>query len=172
MTIQTQADVPEWVRVLIDWSQDTSPMGAELNFEGVAVPQPIQHLLARAFLPSLEDMEQEVFEVNVANGWWEDRRSVGDDVALLHTEVSEIFEAFREFGTADATGDKCETDSYGVHLHGEKPCKPEGIGSECADVLIRLLDTVRRWELDLRYETERKLAFNRTRGHKHGGKRI
>jgi hypothetical protein len=36
-----------------------------------------------------------VRKTNQQNGWYDDARTVGDDVALLHSEVSEMFEAYR-----------------------------------------------------------------------------
>ena len=103
---------------------------------------------------SLKEMQAEIREVNAANGWFESDRTVGDDIALLHSEVSEMFEAYRDGGLKDATATN----------------KPEGFGSECADVLIRLLDTCERRGVDLDFEYARKIAHNRTRGHRHGGK--
>ena len=174
-------------------------------------------------------MTAEVYEVNQANGWFDDNREFDDDVALLHSEVSEMFEAYRSWGYADATSSGVIDPAKVAALAGV-PAKPEGFGSECADVLIRLLDTSFRqgmtflWDtlaevddyenfdpyrsigghisrlhaliariqpgtslnptlaylvtwcrnlgIDLQGEYDRKLAFNATRGHKHGGKRI
>lgn len=115
---------------------------------------------------ALEDAQERVFAVNEANGWFESDRTVGDDIALLHSEVSEMLEAYREGGLADQT----VTEPLEIEL-GASP-KPEGFGSEAADVLIRLLDTCKRRGIDLGFEFERKLAFNATRGHRHGGKVI
>lgn len=115
----------------------------------------------------LQKMQAEVLEVNQANGWFEDDRTFGDDIALLHTEVSEMFEAFRDGGFADQTNSVPQTRNGETTLP-----KPEGVGSEAADVLVRLLDTCERHNIDIVYEFNRKLAYNRTRGHKHGGKRV
>lgn len=119
----------------------------------------------------LQSMQAEVREVNEANGWFESDRTVGDDLALLHSEVSEALDAYRDHGLDDPTG-QCPEDFNGRHLHGASPCKPEGFGSELADVLVRLLDTCERRGVDLAAEYERKVAFNRTRGHRHGGKNL
>ena len=48
--------------------------------------------------------------------------------------------------------------------------KPEGLGSELADILIRVCDTAGALGLDMEAELRAKMAFNRTRSHKHGGK--
>lgn len=137
---------------------------------------------------SLAEMAEEIYEVNVTNGWYKEDRSIGDDIALLHSEVSEMFEAWRDTGLSDQTdGDehcgrcgigRAEHDVYFASTSTARDAhdfalpKPEGWGSECADVLIRLLDTCRRTGVDLNYEYERKLAYNRTRGWRHGGKRV
>lgn len=112
------------------------------------------------------DMTARVRQVNVANGWWDDDRTVGDDIALLHSEVSEALEAYRDNGLDDATETVMRDDWEGVIS------KPEGFGAELADVLIRLLDTADRRDVDLWAEFNRKVAYNATRGHRHGGKRL
>jgi NTP pyrophosphatase (non-canonical NTP hydrolase) len=116
---------------------------------------------------NLRDMTKEVREVNEANGWFDVDRTFGDAIALLHTEVSEAFEAFRAWGFADHTPIR---DTGGTVRHGA--IKPEGVGSELADILIRLIDTADRYGFDLEAEYRRKLAHNRTRGYHHGGKKL
>ncbi len=175
-------------------------------------------------MSTLADMTERVYEVNKANGWFDDERTFEDDIALLHSEVSEMFEAYRDWGFEDTTAQGCPSQDFPGHV-----CKPQGFGSEAADVLVRILDTSHRrhiapgwgtleevpihgyfdaertvgghiselhglitlvWQtpislgaplsylvswcraldLDLEAEFERKLAYNATRGHKHGGK--
>lgn len=119
-----------------------------------------QNAYLRGFTEAIPQMQAEVREVNEANGWYETKRTFGEDVALLHSEVSEALEAYRRWGVLDATNP------------GSGDPKPEGVGSELADVLIRLLDVADRYGVDLPAEYHRKLAFNRTRGYRHGGKKL
>lgn len=116
---------------------------------------------------ALRYMGEEVYACNVANGWFEADRSFGEDIALLHSEVSEMLEAYRE----DDWGDKQNVST--LNPDGTTySMKPTGVGSEAADVLVRLLDTCKRYDIDLFAEWRRKLDYNWTRGHKHGGKKL
>lgn len=91
---------------------------------------------------TIGDMVAEVREVNTALGWRAEPKTFGDFIALLHTEGAEATEAFRDHRLADATRPVC-----GRAANGEEPCpehgpsKPEGVGSELADLVIRLFDT-------------------------------
>jgi NTP pyrophosphatase (non-canonical NTP hydrolase) len=110
-------------------------------------------------------MAKEVKACNVEKGWYDDERTFGDEIALLHSEVSEMLEAFR------ITGD-CR-DQTGIDgAHNDYNPKPEGVGSEAADVLVRLLDFCERNELDLFAEWRRKVNYNWTREPRHGGKAL
>lgn len=115
-------------------------------------------------------MQQEVMDVNEEKGWYERDRTFGEDVALLHSEVSEALEEFRDYGFA------AREEHYDVHCIEPDVCqctpKPLGVGSEMADVFIRLLDTCGRRGIDLFAEYERKMAFNKTRPYRHGGKAL
>lgn len=126
---------------------------------------------ARQQLKTLEEMQGEVYEVNRAHGWFDAERSFGDTIALLHSELSEALEAFRDWGLADATK-PCVYDVHSGEPNPDRLPKPEGVGSEYADVFIRLLDACQRDGINLRAEYERKLAYNRTRPHLHGGRAL
>lgn len=88
------------------------------------------------YLTIKADMES-VYEINKNNGWFDkDDRTFGDDIALLHSEIDEAFEAFVFYTTADVTS-------------SSEGAKPEGLGSEFADCYIRLLDMCYRRSIPL-----------------------
>jgi hypothetical protein len=122
----------------------------------------------------LRIMADEVEACNKEKGWYDDSRSFGDEIALLHSEVSEALEAFRDHGLERWV--KPEVGSGRVVLSEGQPypkgCKPEGVGSEAADILVRLLDFCKRNDIDLFNEWRQKVNHNWTRPARHGGKRL
>lgn len=104
---------------------------------------------------SLREMTAEIREVNTRLGWRAERNTFGDFIALLHTEAAEATEAYRDHRLLDATKQPTpifrdeeipkirRDDVYTTRrvLVGHRPAKPEGVGSELADLVIRLLDT-------------------------------
>jgi NTP pyrophosphatase (non-canonical NTP hydrolase) len=102
---------------------------------------------------TLGQMADEIREVNVAKGWRPAEGGPGDSTwgdywALVNTELGEMTEAYRDHRLADATN---VYDCVPEGCYGKADCadghdasalpKPEGVGSEMADVLIRVLDT-------------------------------
>lgn len=105
-------------------------------------------------MQSLNELGREINNINRANGWsvcqpedWHDTYKIPGVLALIHSEVSEALEAFRN---SDA----------------------ENFGEELADVLIRVLDCSSGLGLDMDTLVRIKLDKNRQRGFKHGGKRV
>jgi NTP pyrophosphatase (non-canonical NTP hydrolase) len=182
---------------------------------------------------TLADMTAEIVANNQAKGWHDNPPAFPEAMAMLHSEVSEALEAWRQWGTDDVTDDPIR----GLpHIMSDASRKPEGVGSEFADILIRLLDDgylygvdlereaarggrlavpatfpasintlhnliarasmlwddhpdsgyrrelgavlvflrqlCEEYGIDLHAEYERKAAYNRTRAHRHGGKRL
>jgi NTP pyrophosphatase (non-canonical NTP hydrolase) len=103
---------------------------------------------------TLNSLAAEIIEINRANGWsvlnpaeWCQTYKVAAVLALIHSEVSEALEALRN---DDA----------------------QNFIEELADVLIRVLDCAGGLGIDIDAAVRSKLEKNRTRGVRHGGKRI
>lgn len=104
----------------------------------------------------INEIAKEIHQNAVSHGWWDEDRSVGEIIALCHSELSEALEAYRN-------GDPM------VWLDGEKP---EGIAVEMVDCIIRILDYLGKEEIDVEEVLRMKHEYNKTRPYKHGGKRL
>jgi hypothetical protein len=104
-------------------------------------------------LKSLQEMEEEVEACNRANGWYDTEVPFPVAMALLHEEAAEAGHAWRDHGLADATEYLPHVHDDGGTVEGCPGCfhhpKPEGAGSEFADIFIRLLDVDARFKMGL-----------------------
>ena len=95
---------------------------------------------------TITEMAKEAHQTAVEHGWWETDRNFLELVALMHCELSEAAEAYRK-------------------QEGE-----DHIVEEFSDVLIRIFDLCGRRGWDLEGAVLKKMAFNKTRPYRHGGK--
>jgi len=107
---------------------------------------------------SLRELQRIAHENAVAKGWHETRRSDGEMICLMHSELSEALEELRN--------GKTPAEIY------FKDQKPEGVPIELADVVIRVFDFCGLHNIDLQAAIVTKMVYNQTRPHRHGGKKL
>jgi len=95
---------------------------------------------------------------------------------LIVTEASEALEVLRDPNLSvkkpyvkTPGGELVEYDAFN---DSHASLKPEGFGSELADIIIRALDLGVSLGIDISDEVRRKMAYNETRPYRHGGKRL
>lgn len=124
-------------------------------------------------MKTINQLVQEAHTNAVSKGWWEEDRSFGEVIALIHSEASEALEDFRngyepeEMWFEKKVDGKLLVSSVQDENNERKPC---GIPSELADIVIRVFDACGRYDIDLEHAITEKMAYNATRPQRHGGK--
>lgn len=125
---------------------------------------------------NVNEFAKDVHENAVAHGWWDTARSFPEVAALIHSEVSEALEEWRDgnpaiYGCCGIPGAVCEFE--GACDKGEKTgtCKPEGVAVELCDAVIRIFDYLAYLGVDVEAVLTAKLEYNKGHEYRHGGKR-
>lgn len=123
----------------------------------------------------LNDLAKEIHENAKAHGWYDDKRSFGEIVALCHSELSEALEQYRDnkpmayfWNENDLFGTDDEITDLDVWTNE----KLEGVAVEMIDCVIRIFDWCASENIDIDRLIRMKHEYNKSREYKHGGKLI
>ena len=116
-------------------------------------------MMRKELANDLNDFAEEVHALAMEKGWWDPAPSFPEVLALIHSEVSEALEEYRN--------GRLPTEVY-TGNNG----KPEGIPIELADVIIRVLDCCGYAGIDIDAAISQKHEYNKTRPYRHGEKRL
>lgn len=136
---------------------------------------------------ALKGVQEDIFMTAEASGWHDRERELPEILALVHSEVSEALEAYRDGLTVTENRYRYPAnlfpgDESGEYVWTVEPSivrdgvvhlgKPEGVASELADVIIRVLDASEELKIETIDVLFQKMKFNKTRPYKHGGKLV
>ena len=119
-------------------------------------------------MKTLNELADAVHAQAWAKGWHSETEDLNASLERacnnLHDEVSELHEAWRNGQLHEPCDKAAKMVEAGI---APLTC----IEEEMADIIIRSLDTARKFKVDIQDAIERKHAFNATRAFRHGGKR-
>jgi NTP pyrophosphatase (non-canonical NTP hydrolase) len=115
----------------------------------------------------IKEIQEEIYEIAKDKGFHEGEPDIPEILCLVHSEVSEALEEYRK-GSPIMDIFYTRNGEIIPHVQVTPEDKPEGFPVELADVIMRVLDLAEKFGIDMEKAIETKLAYNKTREHKHG----
>lgn len=94
----------------------------------------------------MSEMQKAAYKNSVEHGWCDPKQGVPEQLCLIHSEVSEVLQAYRD-----------KNDNH--------------IGEELADIVLRVMFTSSELNINLEEEILKKHEKNKLRPYRHGNKR-
>ena len=161
-------------------------------------PEAIDEVLAKDFPNmshdlSLPDSDRRNLPLNALRDWAHKNSrdhgfhspspTVGESVALMHSELSELLEDYRKGRKPNEVFYTMKINIQSPTIDGnipyevvcgkdDKKAKLCGIGSELADCMIRCLDFAGQHNIDIEKILIEKMIYNESREYRHGGKKL
>ena len=114
-------------------------------------------IFRRQKMISINSLQKEIHKNAVSHGWWDSKREFGTLIALCHSELSEALEENRKGIPINQT-------------YYTESGKMEGVPSELADTVIRIMDICEYYGIDLEKVILEKHEYNKDREFRHGNK--
>lgn len=124
---------------------------------------------------NIKEVSKEIYDNNVAKGFWNEKRNVGEMLMLVVSELAEALEADRKNlgpikkpeisdrtkAAIEGTPDEHYQSYFKSHIK-------DTFEDELADAVIRLFDITHGLGIDLEWHIAAKMRYNKLRPHKHG----
>jgi len=108
----------------------------------------------------LTEFQAGTHQTNADKGFYSPPMTLLEEIALVHSEVSEASEEYR-----------ASTPFLYYSTEPDKEGKPEGIAVEFADAIIRMLNAAKQHNIPVIQALFEKADYNKTRPVRHGGKK-
>ncbi len=126
-------------------------------------------------MQNLNNLSKEIYETNKLKGFDVNKCNIGQTLMSIVSELSEALEADRKFKHADLLAYERDTQQMNTYddensfrkLSFEYNVK-DSFEDEITDVLIRTLDLIGAFQIDIDKHMKLKREYNSQRPHKHG----
>lgn len=115
----------------------------------------------------INNLAQEIFMVNKANGFWDRERNVGELLMLVTSELGEALEAHRN-GRFSQLNESCTSQDKETRKNNFEKYVKDTFEDEIADAIIRLLDLSAGLGIDIEKHINAKIQYNKLRKKLHG----